>query len=73
MESLNPRKNACEKKGRNEKINILFRVLPPKINKNPISSRTWHEKERKGKTVITLRIKTAKALLRELYAQKMSV
>ena len=41
-----------------------------KNNKYPISSHTWHEKERKLKTAITLRIKTAKALLRELYAQK---
>jgi len=68
-ESLNPRKNACKRKGRNEKIKILFRILPPKINKIPISSRTWHERE-KEKTVNTLMVKTAKALMRELYDQK---
>ena len=40
----------------------------------PLSSRgAWHEKEKKENTVITQGIKTAEALLRELYAQKCQI
>ena len=61
--SLNPSKNASKKKRREGTENKKTNPKPTdQNNKNPISSRTWPEKDEKIKTAITLRNKTAKAL-----------
>ena len=66
--------------GRTEtEIKRLFRNLPTKRRKIPISSRTSKiqgslaREGEKENTAITQRIKTAEALLRELYAQKCQI